>query len=128
VQAVILRDQKIDSLRVKSRQKADIGVIVFASRAAKTGCRVVRNRKLPKFLEFRKLALCDEAPRGIVVPRYVLIVGVVNEQTDRMLIAEPDQFSKRLLDGLKVFEPDYDVCVDQQLEIVHRSAMRRIPA
>jgi hypothetical protein len=79
-------------------------VIVFASRAAKTNSqsRVVRNRKLPKFLEFRKLALCDEAPRGIVVPRYVLIVGVVNEQTDRMLIAEPDQFSKRLLDGLKV--------------------------
>jgi hypothetical protein len=108
-----LAHQEIDRLRVKCDQEPHIGPIVFPTNRPKASNQrpFVGDRYTSQFLKFRQLAQRDFAPRVVLIASYVIIVGAVDEKADRILGTEPNQFSERRLYGLRVLEPDYDVCV-----------------
>jgi hypothetical protein len=80
-----------------------------------------------KLLEFGQLAQGNHTTRTIFVSRYVVIVRAVNKETNSVFVTEANQLREGHLNGLSVFEPDNDVCIDQKFEIVHRSTTQRIP-
>ncbi len=118
----VLAYQEINGLRVNCCQEAHVGSVIFAIDRAKASNElgIVRNGHASKFLKFGQLAQCDFAPRAVLIARYVVIISTINEKANSVLAAEPNQFSERRLNGLRVFQPDDDVCVDEKLEFVHR--------
>ena len=74
---------------------------------------IVRKGYASKFLKFAQLGQSNFAPGAVLVARHVVIVGTINEKANSVLTAEPNQLSERRLNGLSVFEPDDDVCVDE---------------
>jgi hypothetical protein len=72
------------------------------------------------FLETGGYDSPDEWERKIFPPSSHRGSRATDKKANGMLAAEPNEFSERRLHGLRVLQPDDDVCVDEKFDIVHR--------
>ena len=130
MQSPVLRYEKVDGFGIKGHQQMHIRPIIFVIYLAKSRYQpcVVGDWNHAKLLEFVKFALRDRTPDAVPVPRHIVIAGAVHKDTDTILAAQTNQFSEGLRNRPRILQTDYDICVDQQLEICHRSMKSYIPA
>ena len=86
---------------------------------------VRRNWYASQLLKLFEFAESNRTALSIFISVDIFVGCLVYKDSHRVLVAKPDQFRQRCLNGLRVFQRYDYVCVDEKLEAGHRSAVQR---